>query len=152
MMPSKRRTSLLPPEPGVTYCGFIDMSGGRNDDACLAVAHRDADGRAVLDVVINQGQPASPRSAATSTRGRPSSVTSSATGCGTRWLSLVAGRLDAPRPEREHLRRRERDGPTPGGDSSAGLGRRSTTSLPRQVIKPPPVRDFSRQRPMTAAP
>src|SRR5438445_7662599 len=115
------------------------MSGGRNDDACLAIAHRDADGRAVLDVVINQGQPAS-------------SVTSSATGCGTRWLSLVAGRLDAPRPEREHLRRRERDGPTPGGDSSAGLGRRSTTSLPRQVIKPPPVRYFSRQRPMTAAP
>jgi predicted phosphohydrolase len=32
------------------------MSGGSNDDAVLAIAHRDADGHAVLDAVINQGQ------------------------------------------------------------------------------------------------
>jgi hypothetical protein len=32
------------------------MSGGSSDDAVLGIAHRDADGRAVLDVLINQGQ------------------------------------------------------------------------------------------------
>jgi hypothetical protein len=32
------------------------MSGGSNDDAVLAIAHRNADGRAVLDVCMDQGQ------------------------------------------------------------------------------------------------
>jgi hypothetical protein len=44
------------PEPGVAYVGFVDMSGGSKDDAVLGIAHRDADGRAVLDCVIDQGQ------------------------------------------------------------------------------------------------
>src|SRR5262249_308743 len=44
-------------QPGITYAGFVDMSGGSNDDACLAIGHRGDDGRAVLDVVINQGAP-----------------------------------------------------------------------------------------------
>lgn len=44
------------PQLGIVYVGFVDMSGGSNDDAVLAIAHRDADGRAVLDTVIDQGQ------------------------------------------------------------------------------------------------
>ncbi len=31
------------------YAAFVDMSGGSNDDAVLGIAHRDADGCAVLD-------------------------------------------------------------------------------------------------------
>lgn len=51
-----RGVTARPPEPGVQYAGFVDMSGGSSDDAVLGIAHRDADGRAVLDTVINQGQ------------------------------------------------------------------------------------------------
>lgn len=55
------------PEPGVSYRAFVDMSGGSNDDAVCAIAHRDADGRAVLDAVVNQGPapPFDPRQAVT---------------------------------------------------------------------------------------
>jgi hypothetical protein len=45
------------PEPGVEYTAFVDMSGGSNDDACLAIGHKDADGRIVVDVVVSQGPP-----------------------------------------------------------------------------------------------
>ena len=45
------------PEPGVTYSAFVDMSGGSSDDAALAVGFCDADGRAVVCRVLNQGQP-----------------------------------------------------------------------------------------------
>lgn len=45
------------PEPGVTYAAFVDMSGGSSDDAVLALAHRDADGRGVLDLLEHQGPP-----------------------------------------------------------------------------------------------
>jgi hypothetical protein len=38
----------------VSYFGFVDMSGGSNDDACLGIAHKE-NGRAVLDLCINQG-------------------------------------------------------------------------------------------------
>src|SRR5262245_55753828 len=31
------------------------MSGGTSDDAVLAIAHKDADGRGVLDCVVDQG-------------------------------------------------------------------------------------------------
>lgn len=53
------------PEPGVTYCGFVDMSGGSADDAVLAIGHRDAEGRTVVDLVLDQGQrpPFDPRAA-----------------------------------------------------------------------------------------
>lgn len=51
-----RGVTARPPEQGVQYAGFVDMSGGSSDDAVLGIAHRDADGRAVLDTVINQGQ------------------------------------------------------------------------------------------------
>jgi hypothetical protein len=44
-------------DPGVQYVGFTDMSGGSNDDAVLGIAHKDIDGRAVLDLLANQGAP-----------------------------------------------------------------------------------------------
>jgi hypothetical protein len=34
------------------------MSGGSSDDATLAIGHKDADGRAIVDRVMNQGQQA----------------------------------------------------------------------------------------------
>ncbi|MBI4348489.1 MAG: hypothetical protein HY553_16735, partial [Elusimicrobia bacterium] len=46
-----------PAEAETLYVAFVDMSGGSNDDATLAIAHLDADGRAVLDTVVNQGPP-----------------------------------------------------------------------------------------------
>lgn len=51
-----RGVRVRPPEDGVDYFGFVDMSGGSNDDACLGIVHKDAEGRAVLDCVMNQGQ------------------------------------------------------------------------------------------------
>lgn len=49
----------LKPQPGIEYRGFVDMSGGSNDDAACAASHFDAvTGKAVLDFVITQtGQP-----------------------------------------------------------------------------------------------
>jgi hypothetical protein len=46
-------------EPNRIYCGFVDMSGGSDDDATLGIAHWDKErGRAVLDCVICQtGEP-----------------------------------------------------------------------------------------------
>ncbi len=54
-------------EPGVTYMAFVDMSGGSNDDACLAIGHRAPDHRILLDLVLNQGPapPFDPRMAVT---------------------------------------------------------------------------------------
>lgn len=49
----------LPPQPGITYRAFVDMSGGSKDDACLGIAHRDEVRKlAVLDLLISQtGRP-----------------------------------------------------------------------------------------------
>jgi hypothetical protein len=43
------------PEPGSRYQGFVDMSGGGADDSTLAIAHLNPDGKAVVDLVIDQG-------------------------------------------------------------------------------------------------
>ena len=53
------------PLPEVNYTAFVDMSGGSNDDATLAIAHKDAESRAVLDLLADQGQrpPFDPRKA-----------------------------------------------------------------------------------------
>ena len=61
----ERGVSVRLPERGVKYHAFVDMSGGSNDDATLAIAHRDADGRAILDRIMDQGQrpPFDPRKA-----------------------------------------------------------------------------------------
>lgn len=51
------RGVVRPPQPNIQYSVFVDMSGGSSDDATLAIAHRDPDDLAVLDLVINQGRP-----------------------------------------------------------------------------------------------
>jgi hypothetical protein len=60
-----RGVKVRPAENGVTYCGFVDMSGGSSDDAVLAIAHKDAEGSAILDRLMDQGQrpPFDPRRA-----------------------------------------------------------------------------------------
>lgn len=50
----------LPPLSGITYVAFTDPSGGSSDSFTLAVAHRDKDGRAVLDAVRERRPPFSP--------------------------------------------------------------------------------------------
>ncbi len=49
----KGRT-VLPPQPGIFYGAFCDLSGGGADDATLAIAHGQQ-GVGVLDLVIDQG-------------------------------------------------------------------------------------------------
>jgi hypothetical protein len=44
----------LPYEDGRHYFAAVDMSGGSNDDACLAIAHRDGN-KVVLDLLVKQG-------------------------------------------------------------------------------------------------
>ena len=60
-----RGVSVRLPEPGIIYTAFVDMSGGSSDDAVLAIGHVDADGRAVLDRLVDQGArpPFDPRQA-----------------------------------------------------------------------------------------
>ncbi len=48
------RRTVLPPQAGVTYGAFCDLSGGGADDATLAIAH-DEHGRTVLDCLVDQG-------------------------------------------------------------------------------------------------
>lgn len=50
-----RGLRACPPEAEVTYEAFVDMSGGSNDDAVLAIGHKDPNDRAVIDRVLNQG-------------------------------------------------------------------------------------------------
>jgi hypothetical protein len=63
----ERGVKVRPVQQRVSYFGFVDMSGGSNDDACLGIAHRE-NGRAVLDLCINQGTypPFDPMKAVTS--------------------------------------------------------------------------------------
>src|ERR1700730_15442706 len=42
----------LPPDPGVTYSGFCDPSGGISDSMTLAVGHLKDGGTCVLDSVL----------------------------------------------------------------------------------------------------
>lgn len=46
--------TVLPPQIGISYVAFCDLSGGGDDDSTLAIAHAQ-EGRAVLDLVIDQG-------------------------------------------------------------------------------------------------
>jgi hypothetical protein len=50
-----RGIAVRPPERGMRYTAFVDMSGGSSDDAVLAIGHTDPEGTAVLDLVENQG-------------------------------------------------------------------------------------------------
>jgi len=58
------RSQVLPPVSTHRYFAFVDMSGGSNDDAVLAIAHRDGN-RIVLDLVVSQSgaPPFNPRHA-----------------------------------------------------------------------------------------
>ncbi len=60
-----RAVAVRPPVPAVRYAAFVDMSGGSSDDAVLAIGHTDAEGRAVVDLVQDQGAaaPFNPNSA-----------------------------------------------------------------------------------------
>jgi len=51
-----RGVAVRPREADATYVAFVDMSGGSRDDAALGVAHRDRNGRAVVDRIVDQGQ------------------------------------------------------------------------------------------------
>ncbi|MFO0729742.1 MAG: hypothetical protein U0361_01865 [Nitrospiraceae bacterium] len=51
---SKNR-KVLPPQPGVTYAAFTDISGGGADDSTLSIAHSTDDGRIIVDLVMDQG-------------------------------------------------------------------------------------------------
>jgi hypothetical protein len=50
----------LPPVKGTSYTGFVDPSGGSSDSMAVAIAHRNRDGRAVLDAVRERRPPFSP--------------------------------------------------------------------------------------------
>ncbi len=50
----------LPPIRGVQYRAFVDPSGGLTDSMTLAVAHRDATQRAILDLMVEVRAPFSP--------------------------------------------------------------------------------------------
>jgi hypothetical protein len=51
-----RGVTAWEPEPEMAYVGFVDMSGGSNDDATLSIAVATDDAIVVLSV-INQGPP-----------------------------------------------------------------------------------------------
>ena len=55
----EKRTEL-PFVPGLRYVGFVDASGGSADSMTMAIAHRDKDGRGILDVVREIRPPFSP--------------------------------------------------------------------------------------------
>lgn len=50
----------LAPVPGIAYCAFVDPSGGSADAFTLAIAHRDAAGVPVLDLLREIRPPFSP--------------------------------------------------------------------------------------------
>lgn len=50
------------PVPGVPYQAFVDPSGGSADSMTLAIAHRDKDGRGILDLLREVHPPFSPES------------------------------------------------------------------------------------------
>jgi hypothetical protein len=50
----------LPPLTGTNYVAFVDPSGGTSDSMTLAVAHRDEQGRVLLDAVRERRPPFSP--------------------------------------------------------------------------------------------
>jgi hypothetical protein len=52
----------LPPVPGLAYVGFVDPSGGSSDSMTLGIAHRDPNGRPILDLLREVKPPFSPES------------------------------------------------------------------------------------------
>ena len=62
-----RDRKRLPPDPKRKYTGFVDMSGGSGDDACLGIAHEEAPDLIQLDYIDKQAgtAPFNPRTAVT---------------------------------------------------------------------------------------
>jgi hypothetical protein len=52
--------SELPCMENVRYTAFCDPSGGRSDSFTLAIAHRGAEGRVILDILLERKPPFSP--------------------------------------------------------------------------------------------
>jgi hypothetical protein len=50
----------LPPEPGVTYSGFVDPSGGVSDSMTLAIGHLGRNNACVLDAAVEIRPPLDP--------------------------------------------------------------------------------------------
>jgi hypothetical protein len=50
----------LQPVPGIAYTAFVDPSGGSADSMTLAITHRGADGRVILDAIRVRPPPFSP--------------------------------------------------------------------------------------------
>jgi hypothetical protein len=50
----------LPPLPNCKYVAFADASGGRHDHYTVSIAHKQSDGRVILDVVRGQAPPFDP--------------------------------------------------------------------------------------------
>jgi hypothetical protein len=57
VIPDRRE---LPPMSGTRYAAFVDPSGGAADAMTLAIAHKDRDGKIVLDCVREQNAPFDP--------------------------------------------------------------------------------------------
>jgi hypothetical protein len=57
----ERGLERRPPQSGVAYKAFVDISGGRSDSAVLAIGHRGRD-RIVLDLIAERKAPFSPDS------------------------------------------------------------------------------------------
>ena len=49
------RRTVLPPQPGLHYEAFCDLSGGGADDATLCIAHSDEQNRVIVDCLVDQG-------------------------------------------------------------------------------------------------
>ena len=46
---------VLPPQDGIAYTAFTDFGAGGSDDSTLGIAHADAQGRVILDCLVDQG-------------------------------------------------------------------------------------------------
>ena len=62
-----RDRKQIPPDPKRKYTGFVDMSGGSGDDACLGIAHEESPDLIQLDYIDKQAgsAPFNPRTAVT---------------------------------------------------------------------------------------
>jgi hypothetical protein len=59
----ERGVVVRPPQPDEYYFAFADPSGGLGDSFTCGIAHRDSDGRAILDCLTETVQPFDPAAA-----------------------------------------------------------------------------------------
>ena len=58
----ERGVTVRAPQRGLSYRGFVDVSGGRSDSAVLAISHKEHGGRIVLDMLAERKAPFAPDS------------------------------------------------------------------------------------------